>query len=254
MSRRIVFGLLAAAALLTAAPAQADRECFENSCRMPDVVEPPPPQAVPAPAADEGARAEATPDAVASPAAPAPSENGAARAASPVGIYPQMVVDQGPRKQPKPAARRDVDIGPARFPARPAPRYSDGAPAPAAVARPATAAVPVEAPARLRARPIIVSAPAYGEGPAPAGAAVIGVPAEIYADDGVVAAYPDPSWKLCQISEGGAVVRYYRCGPYSYHPYGEHGYRPYGSYRAYRSAPGYVVAPNAKIISIETEN
>jgi hypothetical protein len=80
------------------------------------------------------------------------------------------------------------------------------------------------------------------------------MPAAIFADDGVVAGYPDPSWKLCQINEPGARPRYYRCGPYSYHPYGEHGYRPYGSYRSYRTTPAYVVAPSAKIISIQAED
>jgi len=49
MSRRIVFAILAAASALICTPARADRECFENSCRMPEAVEPPP-QTVPAPA------------------------------------------------------------------------------------------------------------------------------------------------------------------------------------------------------------
>lgn len=44
MSRRIaIFFLLAATTALTATQARADRECFENSCRLPGVVEPPPP-------------------------------------------------------------------------------------------------------------------------------------------------------------------------------------------------------------------
>jgi hypothetical protein len=41
MSRCITFCVLAAAAALIASPASADRECFENSCRMPNAVEPP---------------------------------------------------------------------------------------------------------------------------------------------------------------------------------------------------------------------
>jgi hypothetical protein len=248
MSRRIAYWILAAAAVLTAAPAYADRECFEDSCRMPDVIEPPPPSAAqPAslPEQDQSAKAE-TSSAAATIAAP---ENGTARTPSPGGIYPQMTVDQAPRR-PKAAPRRNVDIGPGR-------RY-DAAPAraTASVAIPApVAAAPAEAPTRPRVRPMVVSAPTYGEERAPAGAAVIGVPATLYADDGVVAAYPDPSWKLCQIDERGTgAIRYYRCGPYSYHPYGAHGYRPYGSYRAYRSTPAYVIAPNAKIISIQTED
>ena len=48
-SRRITFCVLAAAAVLTAAPAQADpASASENSCRMPDVVELPPAAAAPA--------------------------------------------------------------------------------------------------------------------------------------------------------------------------------------------------------------
>jgi hypothetical protein len=34
-------------------------------------------------------------------------------------------------------------------------------------------------------------------------------------------------------------------------PYGAYGYRPLGSYRAYRSSPGYVYVPDAKVISID---
>jgi hypothetical protein len=42
MSRRIVFFFLASAAALIVSPAFADRECFENSCRLPGAVELPP--------------------------------------------------------------------------------------------------------------------------------------------------------------------------------------------------------------------
>lgn len=42
MSRRISLFVLAASAVLIVSPASADRECFENSCRLPGVVEPPP--------------------------------------------------------------------------------------------------------------------------------------------------------------------------------------------------------------------
>jgi hypothetical protein len=253
MSRRIAYCILAAAAVLTAAPAQADRECFENSCRMPDVVEPPPPaaaQSAPLPDPDDGARGARASGAEAggAPDPAAAATTGTARAQSPGGIYPQMIVDHGTRK-PKAAPRA---------PARAVQRYPDSAPtpvaAPPALAPAAVAAVPAVATAHPRMRPVVVSAPTYVETAPKAAAAVIGVPAAIYADDGVVAAYPDPSWKLCQIDEPGVRPRYYRCGPYSYHPYGEHGYRPYGSYRSYRSAPAYVVAPNAKIISIQTED
>jgi len=49
MSRRNLVVLLAASAVLTASPAAADPECFGNSCRLPQVVEPaaPAPQALP---------------------------------------------------------------------------------------------------------------------------------------------------------------------------------------------------------------
>lgn len=111
---------------------------------------------------------------------------------------------------------------------------------------------PVAIAADSRRRPIVVSGPVSGEGPADA--VVIGVPASVYADDGVVAAYPDPSWKLCQISEPGVAIRYYRCGPYSYHPYGVHGYRPLGTYGYAPSAPVRVVVPGARVIEVDPED
>ena len=41
MSRRIIFAALAASAALIATQAIADRECFEDSCRVPEAAEPP---------------------------------------------------------------------------------------------------------------------------------------------------------------------------------------------------------------------
>jgi hypothetical protein len=140
-------------------------------------------------------------------------------------------------------ARTKPNNAPPRSTVNPAPRRSQAvqrAYGPAAIA------------ADSRRRPIIVSGPVSGEGPADA--VVIGVPASVYADDGVVAAYPDPSWKLCQISEPGIAIRYYRCGPYSYHPYGVHGYRPYGTYGYAPSAPARVVVPSARIIEVDPED
>jgi hypothetical protein len=52
------FFVLAAAATLIAQPAAADRECFENSCRLPAAVEPPPAPR-PAPAVEPDAAPEA---------------------------------------------------------------------------------------------------------------------------------------------------------------------------------------------------
>src|SRR5690348_1747548 len=45
MSRRITAFALAASIALIATQAHADRECFENSCRLPGVSEAPPPAA-----------------------------------------------------------------------------------------------------------------------------------------------------------------------------------------------------------------
>ena len=248
MSRRIASwaiacGALAAATVLIAAPAKADRECFENSCRMPDVVEPPPPVAQ---------RSET--DNAATAHAEAAHGAEAARAQAPAGIYPQMVVDPALRKPVKPAPRRGVntDVGPPRFPTPPAPRYPKAAPAPVTATG--------EAPAAPRAKPLPAPAPAYtaSESSAAAGAVIARAPGVIHVEAGVAPAYailrPDPAWKVCQIEQRGRGDRYYHCGPYSYHPYGAHGYRPYGTYRAYRSAPAYVLAPNAKIISIDTDD
>jgi hypothetical protein len=102
-------------------------------------------------------------------------------------------------------------------------------------------------------RPVAVDV--LRQGPSIGGAAVIEVPGEVQTSDGLVTVYPnlrpDPAWKLCQIDTRDLGRRVYRCTAYSYHPYGEGGYRPYGTYRNYPTAPGYVSAPNARIISIE---
>jgi len=126
------------------------------------------------------------------------------------------MVDQPPAGALPPPRRVDVDP---RLPARP--RYS---------ARPHGPVM--EAPLRKRARPIIVLAPYRVIGPVPR-------------------FYPDPSWRPCQLSERGVVLRYDRCVPYSYHPYGGHGSRPLGNYGAYRFEPAYVVLPDATIIAVD---
>ena len=96
------------------------------------------------------------------------------------------------------------------------------------------------------------------QAPSTASAAVIEVPGEIQTGDGLVTVYPnlrpDPAWKLCQIDGRDLGRRSYRCTAYSYHPYGEGGYRPYGTYKNYPTSPGYVMAPNAKIISIDSND
>jgi hypothetical protein len=212
MSRRIIFCVLAAAATLIATQASADRECFENSCRLPDVVEAPA-QAAPSPKAEE----TATP------------ETGAARAEAPSGALAPIAADPAPRQSP---------------------RNSSEARTPARATNTATGTV--------RAERASAPASAYdvSQSPAPAAPVVIAAPGIIYPDVGVVPAYPyqqhDPAWKLCQGEHRDRGHGTYDCGPYSYHPYGTYGYRPNGTYHAYRSTPAYVIAPDAKIISIES--
>ncbi len=62
----------------------------------------------------------------------------------------------------------------------------------------------------------------------------------------------DPAWQLCQID--GPAGRTYLCGPYSYHPFGAYGHRPFGTYRPERAAPGYVVAPRARVIRLQRDD
>jgi hypothetical protein len=129
------------------------------------------------------------------------------------------------------------------------------APVPAVATRVERAPAAVAVPARNYAvpqRPVAIDVPR--QAPSIASAAVIEVPGEIQTGDGLVTVYPnlrpDPAWKLCQIDSRDLGRRSYRCTAYSYHPYGEGGYRPYGTYKNYPTSPGYVVAPNAKIISL----
>ena len=85
---------------------------------------------------------------------------------------------------------------------------------------------------------------------------VVASPGAIYAEDDVVRVYPnprhDPAWKLCQLDARERDQR--RCGAYSYHPYGENGYRPYGAYAAQSGASVYLIAPNAKIIAVDSDD
>jgi hypothetical protein len=117
---------------------------------------------------------------------------------------------------------------------------------------PAVVSVPVPNYA-MPQRPVVIDV--ARQRPSTASAAVIEVPGEIQTSDGLVTVYPnlrhDPAWKLCQIDSRDLGRRSYRCTAYSYHPYGEGGYRPYGTYKSYPTTPGYVLAPNAKIIVIE---
>jgi hypothetical protein len=289
MSRRIVIFLLAASTALIAAPAAADRECFEQNCRLPDVAElpaPPPTAAADANAkSDAAAEQDAGTEAAAKPKADAAAKaagsatsaasrkpetkatvvsdaekaatDAAAQANVPIGVRPQMIVDLAPSPPVKPPPVYASEAGPKRLPApKPARRTDlspDSVPAPATAPaqKPAGAAV-----ARLaRAAPLPARAAGYGMSatPTPGAKVIVGVPGTIYPDGSVAPAYPylqpDPSWKLCQVEQGRR--RPYECGPYSYHPYGEYGHRPNGTYGGYRAAPAYVFAPNAKIITID---
>jgi hypothetical protein len=260
MSRRIVFAIPAIISVLISAPAHADRECFENSCRTPEAVDPSP-QTAPAPTGPvkvESPRA-VTPEAVSPEVVP---PRGPARR----DVAPRNASEQRPAKArsaptstPSSTDRRKPDAAPdaatsaapisARRRARevPSPRMMDQPPPgalpprrvdvdPRLPARPRYSARPhgpvMDAPLRKRARPIIVSAPYGVIGPVPR-------------------TYPDPSWRPCQLNEQGVVLRYDRCGPHSYYPYGVHGYRPMGSYGAYRGEPVYVVLPDARIIVVD---
>jgi hypothetical protein len=330
MSRRIIFAALAASAALIATQAIADRECFEDSCRVPEAAEPPAaaaaakseepvvePQAAQAKAELQAAQAQAqaepqpsAPQAAAQanevpepvppgvtvtvipePARPAVPPAAEARADSrlaPASVLPKvvtepappkLVAEPAPRQTPPQASTRAEEARMRREPARVAPST---APSTAETRKSAPAAAPVAA-ALAPARSVNVAVPTYvrperppqqayvpsaaptppagyvvRERPSVATAAVVEVPGEIQTGDGLVTVYPnlrhDPAWKLCQIDSRDLGRRSYRCTAYSYHPYGEGGYRPFGVYRYYPAAPGYVVAPNAKIISIETND
>src|SRR6478736_2737792 len=106
-------------------------------------------------------------------------------------------------------------------------------------------ALPPAAPPAATYRPRRAAAPA-----------IVAGPGAVYAEDDVVRVYPnprhDPAWKICQLDRRESDQR--RCGAYSYHPYGANGYRPYGNYADGRGAQIYMIAPNAKIISIDSDD
>jgi hypothetical protein len=159
-----------------------------------------------------------------------------------VPVTPHFLVPQAPRD----ADEGDVE----RYRVAQLSRYLDGH---------AAAAYVVSTPRRAGVDAI---APASGSGYVVSdyagydGTVIVGAPGMIVTEDGVVAAYPylpyDPAWRLCQ-NEWDSGRPFY-CGPYSYHPFGTHGYRPFGTFRPYRAAPAYVIAPSARIIAIESAN
>jgi hypothetical protein len=227
MSRRISFFVLAASAALIASPASADRECFENSCRLPGVIEPPP-QVEPA----------REPEANAEPRKP----------------------DELNAEQPAAQARVLRQSLPPAPPVAQARTLRQPAPLPAAIAETrqerdtddAAAEVSRVVP-KSHARTERVAV--YGMSHAAAsGGAIVEVPGAVYSPAPAPFypyAQPDPAWRSCQSEQQRGTVY---CGPTSYHPYGAYGYRPNGTYAGYRSPPIYAVAPNAKIITIETSD
>jgi hypothetical protein len=193
MSRRITVFVLAASAALTATQARADREWFENSCHLPQVVEP---AATPVAAADSQASADTSARKVAAASAPEP---------------PRM-----PELSPaKIAAPREA--------VAPAPTYPRGNATPVREMAPVREAAPrrvvtpdypnhsLPAPARAAER-------AYARENRSTGSLIINVPAASYGAEGV------------------APVQ------------------PFALYMDNHAPRFYVLAPGAKIISIDDGN
>jgi hypothetical protein len=140
MSRRTTLLVLAASAALIATQASADPECFGDSCRLPEVVEPPA-AAVQAPADDAGA-----------PEAGASSSEASAAAAKlvPAKALPQMAAEPVARPPVPPMQTLANEAGvpplvPRPLKALPLPRRVAAAAVPTAM--PVTAAA-VQAPIR----------------------------------------------------------------------------------------------------------
>jgi hypothetical protein len=236
MSRRIAYVIAIATCAAFVAPASADRECFENTCRMPEVVEPPDAPVLPS---EETAVAAGAVTAVKKqeperlPPAPEPARprtTADQRRPAPEPVRPQMIVDQLPRPAPKPAPHRAAE--------RENPALQDREPRESG---------PIEIVGRRYAA---VEASAYAPYPTQPGAGVVVVvPGVQYGAGGVALAEGRQSgaWRLCQHDRPGNG----RCTPYDYQPYGPYGYRPLGSYRPQRSLPAHVYVPDAKIIHID---
>jgi hypothetical protein len=110
MSRRLVV-VLAASAALIATPAFADPECFGDSCRLPEVVEPPV-AAAPAPdpvASEESAAPQASAKPARAPVQPiAPSAANLPKLA-PSSARPQLTAEPAARKFAPAAAPAPLD-------------------------------------------------------------------------------------------------------------------------------------------------
>ena len=162
MSRRIAFLVLAALAALIATPASADPECFGESCRLPEVVEPPA-EAVPPP----------DPGDAAAPEAAAPEASAAVEKLAPVKVLPQVATSQvaKPKVAAAPVVRAPIPPMPPmqsiadetsalREPVQLAPRSAQGrARAGGRDERPAGGPCPLGA--RVVARPQLRGGPQY---------------------------------------------------------------------------------------------
>jgi hypothetical protein len=194
MSRRIVMFALAATATLITTQAYADRECFENSCRLPAVVEPPPPPV----ATVEESPAQA-------------SGNRFDPVQEPVARRPVAKVVRTIEKQPV----RTVENKAPRQPVHSAP--VDAKPQPSSVSSPITVAEETHpAPPSIAkpARSPAIERSYASERSTASGALILNIPASYGA-------------------EGVAAVQ------------------PYAIYNSGHAPRLYVLAPNAKIITID---
>lgn len=217
MSRRIVLFALAASAALIITPALADLECFENSCRLPGAVEMP-----------------AQPEAATQPETRAAAEE----------QQPEPIRAIAGAQKPAAAVVSPEEVA----------RAKTGRSVTAIA--PASTELRTEQDARNSVDAVRVAPRGYARGDrnadyglnpgeAPTGALIVAAPSVLYPF-----ARPDPAWRGCQVDQRAQGVVY--CSPESYHPYGPYGYRPNGTYAAYRSPPIIAVAPNAKIIAIDS--
>ena len=198
MSRRIAFLVLAALAALIATPASADPECFGESCRLPEVAEPPA-EAVPPPDADGAVALEAA----------APQASAAVEKPAPVKALPQVATSQAakpkvakPKVAAAPVVRAPIpptqsvadDTSALREPVQLAPRSLKDAPEPADV---------TNAPPADHARSVRVSPPdpgyVVGHNTPAVGAIVVVVPGHLYGSGRAPVYMIAPSAKIISI-------------------------------------------------------
>jgi hypothetical protein len=226
MSRRIAYLFAAAVSVMFVAPAVADRECFDNTCKMPEVTEAPD---APAQAVEETEVAKETSQSKETAPIKETPTNAERLPPAPEPIRPRMVVDELPRPALKPSPYRPAET-------------EWGKSVREAVQ---TVGEPIEVISRGVQQQIYAAAPHSLQ---PGAGVMVVVPGAQYGADGIVPLQgpQDSSWELCQSDR-----RDRRCGPSNYQPFGAYGYRPLGDYRRHRSAPGYVYVPDAKVIVID---